>query len=350
MNQGAISENEITQMREILKEHHKVNKFKFWADFSLNSILSWPLFFYTVFYPNIYTFLISTFFLYKGTMLIHEVSHLAKKIPGYRFAYNLVFGWPGSYPAYIYDTHLFHHGKRTYGTKRDPEYKYISSYNFLVICRPFVASLILPLISWIRFGLIPFFELFFTKKMKIKLLKTFSTLVFSIDYVRPIRNEEKAIREMLFNDLVCVLYKLVFIGLLYLGVLPMRALFYLYCAIVLSSLVNMYRALFNHLYANESQESLSWEDHLVDTVTIRPSLLTSIIFVNGLNFHSLHHLFPDIPYLNLKSAHVTLTEKLSEDHIYNKNVFDSVFSVLKFNMSKDRKNKMTKIIETHPVS
>jgi fatty acid desaturase len=273
-------------------------------------------------------------------MLIHEVSHLAKKILGYRFVYNLFFGWPNSYPAYIYDTHLFHHGKKTYATHRDPEYKYIPEYNLQTLIRPLFTAALLPFFQLIRFGIMPLIEGFLPREIRLKILRTYSTLVFSLDYVRPIRNEDKGLKEMLNNDLICAFYKLTFIGLVIVDILPVRSLLYFYLAFVISSLFNMYRALFNHLYSNESSNSLSWEEHLVDTVTIKPSLITSMIFINGLNYHSLHHLFPDLPYLNLGKAHRKLMDTLPDDHIYKANVFNNIVDVIKFNFSESRKNKI----------
>lgn len=334
-------ENEIVQMKSLLKDFQVVDKKKFWLDITINILFSWPFLVYTFFNPNLITFFVASFFLYRGTMLIHEVSHLAKKIPGYRFVYNLFFGWPNSYPAYIYDTHLFHHGKKTYATPRDPEYKYISAYNLKTLLKPLLSSLLLPILQLVRFLILPFIEGFLPKEAKLKILKTYSTLVFSLDYVRPIRNESKALKEMLQNDLLCAMYKVVFIGLILVDVLPVQSILYFYLCFVISSLFNMYRALFNHLYSNESLQSLSWEAHLVDTVTIKPSLLTNMIFINGLNYHSLHHLFPDLPYLNLGKAHKKLMETLPDGHIYKENVFDSIMDVVKFNFSESRKTKIS---------
>ena len=103
---------QIQEMKNLLntKEMNQVKPYIFWFDLIILSILGWTLIFIASFSFHMIIFILGTFLLYKGTMLIHEVSHLSKKIPGYKRAYNILLGYPNSYPAYIYDTHLFHHG------------------------------------------------------------------------------------------------------------------------------------------------------------------------------------------------------------------------------------------------
>jgi fatty acid desaturase len=333
--------DDISRMKQILKDYHEPNKLIFWRDILSFSLIGWVLITYSSFNFILPLYLVGVFMLYKGGMLIHEISHLAKKIKGIRTAYDLLLGYPISYPSYIYDTHLYHHGKKTYGTLRDPEYLYIENFSGLTLIRPLFAAFLLPIFQWIRFGIVPFITPFMPRKFKVHLFQKYSTLVFSMAYVRPIRNEEQSLMTMMREDLLCASYKVGLIALLYFEILPMRFLFIYYIAFVIASLLNMYRALFNHIYANKSGESLSWEDHLMDTATIKAGPITNLFFINGLNYHALHHLFPELPYHNLKAAHFKLVDELEEDHIYKKCIFNSVYDLVKFCMCKERLARLT---------
>ncbi|MGI5025945.1 fatty acid desaturase [Halobacteriovorax sp. GFR8] len=339
MREVISKRDDIQLMKEILKNHHTLNKGRVWFDLLLNALIGWSAFFYTCFDFNIFTFLIAIFFIYRGTILVHEVSHIAKKIKGYRTAFNILFGWPNAYPVYLGDAHLFHHGKKTYGTKRDPEYKYISEFSFLTLSRPLMASVALPIVQVIRFGVLPLVYPLLSREQKVWIYQNMSTLAFSMDYKRPIRNEEKEVARMVRNDLMCVLYKVIVGALIFNEILPMRTIWIWFAIVVISSTLNMYRALFNHLYTNEKLEPMSWEEHLLDTVTIESGLSSFFIFVNGLNYHAIHHLFPELPYTNLAAAHRELMKKLPPDHIYKCNTYSSIFHVLVTSISIHRFNK-----------
>ncbi len=320
--------DQIKFMKEILKEELTLDKKLFWFDIILCAIFTWPFLIYAGLYKNLLTFFVGSFFLYKGTILIHEVSHLSKKIKGYRLFYNIFFGWPNGYPAYIYDTHLFHHGKKTYGTKRDPEYKYIEQITVTDLFRPLISAFILPLFQATRFGIVPLITPLLPRRVKLWLFQKLSTLVFSLEYVRPVRDEKQSLKMMIGNDLMCSAFKIVFFSLVTLGYLPLTFILVWYGSMVVASLLNMYRALFNHKYGNKSLESMSWEEHLRDTITIEPGLLTNIICVNGLNYHGIHHLFPELPYTNFARAHKKLMERLPDDHVYKETVYSSFSEVV----------------------
>jgi fatty acid desaturase len=335
------SQDQIQQMKSLLSDMNEVNKFIFWRDLILLSLVGWISIIYTAFNYNLIIFLIGTYSLYKGTMLIHEVSHLSKKIPGYKLAYNILLGYPNSYPAYIYDTHLFHHGKKTYGTVKDPEYAFIKDYSLITLIRPLLTSFLLPIMQVFRFVILPLITPFSSINFKRALYQKYSTLVFSLEYIRPIKNESKELKMMMTQDLICSVYKVVLVTLVLLKVLPFQFIINFYFAFVIASLINMYRALFNHLYANETLTSLSWEDHLLDTATIKSGFFTKLIFVNGLSYHAIHHLFPEMPYHNLEKAHKILEKHLPDNHIYKQNIYSGPLSLAKFCMSKHRLGKLS---------
>jgi fatty acid desaturase len=48
----------------------------------------------------------------------------------------------------------------------------------------------------------------------------------------------------------------------------------------------------------------------------------------GLRFHSTHHLFPSMPYHNIRAAHKRLMDQLPADSLYRLTVARSVWSVI----------------------
>lgn len=123
--------NNVQLIREITEDLKNVNALHYWVDILLCALFGYGLYAYALFHSGLIaniSFIISICFLYRGTVFIHEIAHFYQKLPGIRFAYNILFGWVNRFPAYTFDPHLFHHGKRTYGTKKDPEYKSMITY------------------------------------------------------------------------------------------------------------------------------------------------------------------------------------------------------------------------------
>lgn len=329
----------ISQIKNILNDPKFlcVNKAIFWRDLLLFAAAGWSFLYLSVAHHSLYV-IPATYFFYRGTMLIHEVIHLSKKIPGYRFVYNLLLGWPNSYPAYIYDTHLFHHGKKTYGTKKDPEYKYIE-FNALSLIRPLLIAPLMPLLQVIRFGVIPFITPFMPASFQQKLFSKYSTLVFDVSYERNFRGKYD-LKTMMINDLISAFYKVVAVALIVTGYFPVTLLLMLYTIVTLASLLNMYRALFNHYYANEEELPLSWSQHMHDTVTVDSFILKHLLFINGLNYHALHHLYPEMPYHNLAMAHQKLMRELPEGHLYKEGVHFNVTTLLKKILNQNRTQRI----------
>ena len=194
--------------------------------------------------------------------------------------------------------------------------------------RPILASLLLPVFQVIRFGIMPFIIPFLSIEKQSFIFEKMSTLVFDTSYKRKFKNQSKELSEMKFNDLMSALYKVIVLILVINEILPWEFIYYYYFGFVIGSILNMYRAIFNHLYSNYTLRPMDTDSHILDTTTIESSILTNIIFVNGLNYHALHHLFPEIPYYNLKAAHNKAMKCLNTDHVYRKTVFKNVFDLL----------------------
>jgi fatty acid desaturase len=89
--------------------------------------------------------------------------------------------------------------------------------------------------------------------------------------------------------------------------------------------VNLIRSMAAHGYTNENGERVTHEEHLLDSVTITGFSPAALVLAPvGMRYHSLHHLFPTLPYYSLRKAHNRLVSVLPPDHIYRKTLVPSM--------------------------
>jgi fatty acid desaturase len=70
-------------------------------------------------------------------------------------------------------------------------------------------------------------------------------------------------------------------------------------------------------------------EQMLDSVVMdNDSLLAILINPLGLRYHATHHLFPSLPYHNLRTAHKRLMAQLPADSPYRQTVERSVWAVL----------------------
>lgn len=325
------TKHDIQIIWELTRDYKNIVAWRFFATLIHCALLGWGGFLISIYFNGIIALLayvIGLIFIYKGTLMIHEVAHFQKKVKGLRLTYNLLFGFFNKYPAYLYDTHPFHHGKQTFSTYKDPEYQYVRPDTFLTIIGPIFVSLFLPIFQILRFVILPPLLLIAPYSLKKKVYTHFSTLVFDVKYKRIPKNKTD-INQMLRNDLATSFSNWIFIYLIYLGQIPSKALALWYGMIVFASMLNMYRAKYNHVYNNKERTALSWEAHLLDCLTIDKGIITEIISPVGLRYHALHHVMQEIPFYNLKRAHEYLLLKLPADHIYRQTVVANFWMAIK---------------------
>jgi len=119
------------------------------------------------------------------------------------------------------------------------------------------------------------------------------------------------------------------ITLIVLGVLPFRVFPELYLLGMYGAALNWLRNLAAHHYRNTGAR-MNLVQQLGDSVTITGHpLLTELLFPVGLRYHSLHHLFPTLPYHAMGRAHRRLMQRLPKDSLYRQTVYPSFRAVLK---------------------
>ena len=300
------SSSAVNELARALTPYTKISPRRFWADLLLCALLGWGALIWAAFAVDtgekILGFILATVFLYRGSTFIHEVVHVENRLPGFRLAFNILFGFPNAYPCYIYDLHFLHHQTRSFGTEQDPEYAPRTHQSALnIIFGPLVAAFLLPVVQTLRFGLLPLLYPVLPRAVKAWLFQRFSTLIFNESFCRPAPTP-KELRVMVWSDILCASYRWVAIALLVTGILPPSFLLLWYGAFVLGSAMNMYRALVNHDYSKPFGVHTR-EEQFLQSNTLVPRIWNELWAPLALSYHSLHHLSPAIPYHQLPKAH-----------------------------------------------
>ena len=164
--------------------------------------------------------------------------------------------------------------------------------------------------------------------MRAKVYQTLSTLVVNPSYQRNLRHK-KELKQMRIEDLLCSLYGTITLLLVFFGAL--RADFWFGLQLMVSGIafVNTYRATAAHRYALENKdEGHSFNEQLTDSISVPRGFFTFLWAPLNLNYHSLHHLLPGLPYKSLHEAHKILAAKLPNNHSYFKTIEPSLLSAL----------------------
>lgn len=317
----------VRSLLEQLKPYFTIRPGRFYLDIGLTGLIAWssllslqvdaiPMF------VKIVLAIVAYSAFYRGLMFIHEAVHFSKKVKGFRLLYNLIFGFPCRIPFFIHDPHRYHHLPNTFGTESDPEYAYLKSSGTRTLLKPFLIGLLSPFLLIIRFGVLPFFSWAFPKKWRLTLYQKASTIIVNPAYIRPLPSSEE-FRQAHTEEIFCALFFLVQIALIYSNKVNSELVWIWFSLMIIGSFVNVWRARIAHRYDNPGQV-LTPLAQLRDSITVEKRFLNFLWAPAGMQYHSLHHLAPQIPYHNLKAAHESLRLKLDQQHPYSQTVVTSV--------------------------
>ncbi len=321
------TEREIVRsLLEQLKPFFNIKPVIFYLDLSVTGFVAWLSFFSLQIdsiplIAKILLALISYSAFYRGLMFIHEVVHFNKKVKGYRLLYNLFFGFPCRIPFFVHDPHRYHHLPNTFGTTQDPEYAYLKGSGTKTLLKPFLIGLLSPLLLILRFGILPMISWAFSKKWRLAIFQRASTIVVNPKYVRLLPSEEES-NESRMEEFMCALFFAGQVALVVLGLIKLELVLIWFSLMVVGAFVNVWRARIAHRYDNPG-EMLSPLAQLRDSFTIEKKFLSFLWAPAGMQYHSLHHLAPQIPYYNLQAAHEYLRLHLDEAHPYSQTVVRS---------------------------
>jgi len=328
--------NDLQKMKEIIKPDFTFSKLIFYSDLIFSATLGWVSFILAVLFltPQSLMFwaclICTTLAHYRALSFIHEVTHNKEKMPRFQKVYNFLIGfWYGT-PAYTHFPHNDHHNPTTFGSIHDPEYVELSQKSSLSILRPFVFCLAAPLVITVRFCILPLFSFLLTEKFKKVLFQKFSTFAMQANYERDLKLNEYqlSLKEDLWSSIFFLVRLVVSISILpYFLVLQLLML-------GVMSFLNSYRALVAHRYQVNQHRTdgdsniKSYREQALDSVTVEGGILTEFWAPVGLRYHSLHHLFPTLPYYALGKAHRRLKHSLDANHFYHQTIEPSFSSAL----------------------
>ncbi len=314
------TEREIVRsLLEQLKPFFNIKPVIFYLDLSVTGFVAWLSFFSLQIesiplIAKLLLVVISYSAFYRGLMFIHEVVHFNKKIKGYRLLYNLFFGFPCRIPFFVHDPHRYHHLPNTFGTAQDPEYAYLKGSGTKTLLKPFLIGLLSPLLLILRFGILPIISWAFPKKWRLAIFQRASTIVVNPKYIRLLPEEEES-KQSRMEENLCALFFVGQVALVATGLVKPELVLIWFSLMVVGAFVNVWRARIAHRYDNPG-EMLTPLAQLRDSFTIEKKFLSFLWAPAGMQYHSLHHLAPQIPYYNLQAAHEYLRLQLDEAHPY----------------------------------
>jgi fatty acid desaturase len=275
------------------------------------------------------TFSIQCACYYRAVMFVHEIVHLPeRKFGAFRALWNVLCGIPFLVPSFTYYAHLDHHRRQQFGTAADGEYVPLASMSPWWIVAYLSQCLWAPALAIVRFGVLT--PLMWICPPLARLIhRRASSLVMDPTYVRPLPTQA-ARRLIRLQELACVLYLLtvLLVPLVFFHRWPIPFLLQGYLTASVLVLMNCLRTLASHRYISEGRET-TFVEQMLDSVTMdNDSPLAVLINPVGLRYHATHHLFPSLPYHNIRAAHQRLLAQLPADSPYRQTVAHSIWPVI----------------------
>lgn len=299
----------------------KVSPIRYWFDFLLSMTIAYtaaaiylesPLWSWQQFIA----FPIAAFWLYRLGSLVHEVCHLGQhEMRVFKVTWNVLVGVMTFMPSPFFTRHhRDHHTQRMYGTPEDPEYvanvfQRGNTFSFFLYC---LHMLVFPLLVFLRFLLAPL--TFVHPRLREVVLRRASSLTLNRNYQRHLTDFDRrvitAIEMLCFVRAAFIPFSIAF-GLAHWSRIPL-----LYALGLVTFILNQMRQLADHHFDGNG-ERVDLESHILDSCNYTGNdPLTLLFFPFSIRFHALHHLFPSMPYHNLKRAHAHLVKTLPIENLY----------------------------------
>jgi fatty acid desaturase len=339
LNRGSFS---LAQARGIVRDLFTPNEWIYWADFLTTILVGHVLYGVTRLLYDIHleplwlrlmiqlvTFSITCACYYRAAMFVHELVHLPeKKFRAFRIVWNLLCGIPFLVPSFTYYTHLDHHRRKMFGTQRDGEYLPLARMSPWWMLLYLSQCLWIPPLAVVRFGLLTPVT-WLSPALRRFVHQRASSLVMDPSYLRPLPTRQ-ARRVIFAQELGCFLFLwgCAIVPPVFFGRWQGPFLIHAYSTGVVLILLNAIRTLAAHRWWSSGEEG-TFIDQMLDSVTMdNDSLAAILINPVGLRYHATHHLFPSMPYHNMRAAHRRLMRELPADSPYRQTVGHSIWAAI----------------------
>lgn len=270
---------------------------------------------------------ISSFALFRAGSFVHEIAHMSEgQMLGFRIGWNILCGIPMLMPSHFYENHIDHHNSHHYGTKHDGEYLPLALGPVRKIFLFFAQVPLLPAYVGLRLFLSPL--TFLHPRLRTWALERTSSYVINFEHRLTIRKNAPR-RAWAAMEIACSIRLALMFGVVLAGLYPWTRIAAMYVLAMCVLGLNYIRNLVAHRYANDGA-AISHAEQLTDSITITGNGFgTELFFPLSLRYHALHHLFPALPYHNLRTAHRRLMAQLPPNSPYHRTVFPSYYAAAK---------------------
>lgn len=263
-----------------MKNTYKLNIKIYWADFTVTSILFCIALYFTYTAGSIISLILGSIFLYRLCAFTHEIAHQNKnpKIKWFKRVWNLTGGLLMLQPSIRFTRpHLKHHTTGIFATKEDPQYPLIFSNPALA----FAIFVILPF-------LLPIYNLLVCL-VSIRHNKIENVLYKGIKFTPEEYREADAYE-----------FYYVIVWAIAIATAP-KLMLALYVTSVGAWLLSVLRIPLEHPLSEYKKTSVI-QDQEVLSYTHKSPLYIPVQPL-ALRYHTTHHMYPKIPYHNLKKAY-----------------------------------------------
>jgi fatty acid desaturase len=333
----------LAEMKKIVEDCFAPNPWIYWADMLITAVVAYGSFLLTEWAPalsfqELFFFALSVCGFYRGVLFVHELTHQERRdLPGFSVTWNIFFGIPMLLPSFLYrGVHIDHHRKATYGTDEDGEYLPFGASPFSRSVLYLGQSVLLPFLLVFRFGVLAPLSLLHPKLRHFIMAHT-SSLAIRTDTARKVPKNGVELRNWYALEALGFGYVLTLFLFFNAGLLSLGTLRHMYLLVVAVALLNSARTLVAHRYRNRSEKEITFTEQFLDSVNIEGNpVLMEILAPVGLRYHALHHVFANMPYHNLGTAHRRLKKQLPKDSLYHLATEPTFFSALQTHWKNTR--------------